>query len=365
VYLKPYPTGWTANAGTGGYRISQFLSGRYLSQPLVTGNPFSSFCNLTSGVATDVEQSTAVKGQLSTVNGTRVLELDSPDGFREYVTDTNDPEVAEVFEPKEGVDGAAAAFTVSVGSPVKVTVPSASQSVAAADFGFTDGLAGQSSLNDVSATMISSAIANLHAAKSLTMTASGVASKQSYSTAMGFKAKQGCMGTVSLKGQGGYKFTVIGSTVYWDPDDQLWASGGSGSSAVISLVHGRYVEAPASDTQLSFLATLCNTPDQIGADSSVPSGVVTTAKLTPPAKALVPDPEQIGKLTTLNGVKVLPITDKSGNSVGVSDTGKLQLVTLKASDSGDSAAYTFKVGAPVTLTAPPASDVLPASELGI
>ena len=75
-----------------------------------------------------------------------------------------------------------------------------------------------------------------------------------------------------------------------------------------------------------------------------------------------------GAFTTLGGVRVLPLKGSSGrNVVYVTDTSKPEIVEVfapKGAPDG-SGKLTFSIGAPVTLTAPPASQVLDGSAIGM
>jgi hypothetical protein len=75
----------------------------------------------------------------------------------------------------------------------------------------------------------------------------------------------------------------------------------------------------------------------------------------------------MGQVSTLDGIRVLPLRDSSGGVVYVSDTGRLEVVKVSQDQAGGGTygTFTFKVGAPVTLAAPPASQVLDASALGL
>jgi len=59
--------------------------------------------------------------------GARVLPIEAPDGGILYVTDTSKPEIAEIVTGKNTGDDVTGKVTFSVGAPVTLTAPSASQ----------------------------------------------------------------------------------------------------------------------------------------------------------------------------------------------------------------------------------------------
>lgn len=206
-----------------------------------------------------------------------------------------------------------------------------------------DPLAGQS------ATEVSiEALANLKAASSLTMAGTLYDSGTKFTLDLGLKPGHGCAGTLGMGSKGSFKLVVIGKTVYFNPDKQFWESaGGANAAAVIALVHGRYIKTSTSDKDIAAVATLCNISTAIGS-------VKVTGSFTK------------GALTTLHGVRVLPLENSSG-VIDVTDTSKPEVVAIigpKGTATGDGA-LTFSVGAQVTLAAPPASQVINGAQLGL
>ena len=109
------------------------------------------------------------------------------------------------------------------------------------------------------------------------------------------------------------------------------------------LADGKYVKDPLSDVNLHGLGS-CAILQQAGA------GAVTK-----------------GQVTTLNGVRVLPLKDSRGDVMYVTDTSKPEVVqddTAPVAGTTDPAGETtFTIGAPVTLTPPPASQVVSGASL--
>jgi hypothetical protein len=196
------------------------------------------------------------------------------------------------------------------------------------------------------------AIADAEAAPSLTIDGTASQSGKTDTIDLGIKRGAGCTGTIGLGGGASMKLIVIGKTVYFLGNNQFWKSEGGSSaadtSAAIALIDGRYLEVPASDKNVSQLADMCNVSSLMTSDSTA-----------------VPDAK--GPVTTLNGTRVVPVKLSDGSTDYVTDTSKPEFVKAAApagSKAGEGNA-TVTIGAPVKLTAPPASQVLNGAELGM
>jgi hypothetical protein len=192
-------------------------------------------------------------------------------------------------------------------------------------------------------------ITDAEASSSLTIKGSLTQSKQSYTVDLAIKPGHGCTGTIGEGSKGSFKLIVIGKTIYLNPDDNFWkANAGADAAAAIALVNGRYLEVSASDASMASVASLCNVSQLFSADGS--SETVTK-----------------GAVTTLGGTRVLPIKSSDGSTGYVTDTSKPELVELSAPKgaSAGTGMITVTTGTPVTLTAPPASQVIDGSKLGI
>ena len=190
---------------------------------------------------------------------------------------------------------------------------------------------------------------NLKAASSLTMAGSVVDSGNTEAVNFRLKPGQGCEGTITESSEGSVKLIVIGTTAYYSPSAQAWkAQGGSRGSAIAALVNGRYIKTSTSDSSVSGLANVCDLDQQVAPQSAA-------GKFTK------------GKLTTLEGTRVLPLLDPSEGDYYVTDTSKPEIVeVINTKDTGDGTGkVTFSVGARVTLAAPPASQVIDGSVLGL
>ena len=190
--------------------------------------------------------------------------------------------------------------------------------------------------------------ANAEAAPTLTMTGTATDSGTSVALTLGFKHGVGCSGTVDYPGKGSIKLIVIGKSVYIKPDAKFWdASAGSKASTIITLLDGRYLEVPASDKNMAGAADACSLSKMLGSGSA--------ASYTK------------GKVTTYGGARVLPLKLSDGSTEYVTDTRQPEFVRAFAPGGsqvgpGDIA---ISVGGPVTVSAPPASQVINESALGI
>jgi hypothetical protein len=205
-------------------------------------------------------------------------------------------------------------------------------------------------LASLTATQVSAkAVADAEVAPSLTFKGSVVQSGQPFTLDLAIKPGHGCAGTIDEGSKGGLKLIVIGKTVYLNPNATFWkANGGADAGAAIALVDGRYLEVSTSDAQMGSLATMCDVKQLFSSDDST----------HPVAREAV---------TTLNGTRVLPIKISDGSIDYVTDTSKPEFVegyAPKGSKAG-AGTMTVSVGAPVTLTAPPASQVIDGSKLGL
>lgn len=195
------------------------------------------------------------------------------------------------------------------------------------------------------------AIADLKAATSLTVAGPITQSGQATTVNLRLKPGKGCWGTVVDGSTGAIKLVVIGSTVYFNPDDKFWkASAGSDASAVTALIDGRYIKTTTSASGMADLASLCDL-----------SHTMVSNGLDGNSKSAVKEP-----VTTLNGVRVLPLK-ASGGTVYVTDASKPQLVEVYSPKGTPDGAGTvdFHIGVPVTLTPPPAAQVIDGSKIGM
>lgn len=190
--------------------------------------------------------------------------------------------------------------------------------------------------------------ANAESAQTLTMTGTATDSGTSLALTLSFKRGVGCAGTVDYPGKGSIKLAVIGKNIYIKPDTKFWnASAGSKASTIIMLLDGRYLEVPASDKSIAGAADACTLSKMLNSGSSV-----SYTKES---------------VTTYGGARVLPLKLSDGSTEYVTDTTQPEFVRAYAPAGsqvgpGD---IVITVGAPVTVAAPPASQVISESALGI
>jgi hypothetical protein len=192
-------------------------------------------------------------------------------------------------------------------------------------------------------------VADAKASSSLTMKGAIVQSGQTITVDLGIKPGQGCTGTIGLGSKGSMKMIVIGKTVYLDPDDAFWkANAGAEANATIALVNGRYLKTSSTDSSDGALGQICD----------VSTIFSTNGK---------PDKVTKGAVTTLNGNRVLQLKNSDGSVAYVTDTSKPELVEIAApkGDKNATGMVTVTADAPVTLTPPPASQVIDGSKLGM
>jgi hypothetical protein len=228
---------------------------------------------------------------------------------------------------------------------VSVAACSSSGSTAITNAGSTsaaDPLSGKSGSQ-----IASQAINDLKSAPSFTIKGTIIQTGSTLGVNLAYKAGEGCQGTVTQAGKGSFYLVVIGSTAWLKPDDAFWRSyAGSNASQVIALLGGRYLKGTTSNSNTAQFATLCNSKSLV-ASMTLPTNVAK------------------GKVTTLNGQQVVPLTDTSkGSTMYVTDTSMPQIVQIVGTKPGNSGKVAFVVGAPVTLTAPPASETVDGSSLG-
>ena len=136
IYLQPDGAWWDTVAGSGGTGISQLIGDRYLKESAAeSGQSVTDTCALNPLPDLGTSTETVVKGQVTTLNGIRVLPLDGTHDDVLYVTDTTKPEIAGIFQPEPDSNGDYVNVTVRVGAPVALAAPSPGQAVDASDFG--------------------------------------------------------------------------------------------------------------------------------------------------------------------------------------------------------------------------------------
>lgn len=197
--------------------------------------------------------------------------------------------------------------------------------------------------------VVSKAVTDLKAASGFTMVGNVNKSGQALGINLGYVRGKGCAGSVSEGDKGSVAIVVIGNTAWMKPSDKfLRSSAGSQAAAAIALLKGRYLKGKTSDAAVASLTTVCD--------------VNQMTKSFGDTGALVK-----GKVTTLAGRQVLPITEKAkGGTMDVTDSATPQIVqiTNTSGQAGSTGQIKFDVGKQVTLTPPPASQTVDGSSLG-
>lgn len=196
--------------------------------------------------------------------------------------------------------------------------------------------------------VIAKATADAAAAPSVRLTGAINQQGQHITMDVGIKRGQGCTGSFGMGSQGSLKLIMIGKTIYMNPDKQFWTvNAGSNAKALIALVNGRYIKVSASDKNMAGLADLCDLNNLLNQN--------TTEAYTK------------GTVTTLDGKRVLVIKSSDGSTGYVTDTSKPEYVEVTAPKGAKSGSgkVIVSVGAPVTLAAPPASEVIDGTALGV
>jgi hypothetical protein len=194
--------------------------------------------------------------------------------------------------------------------------------------------------------VLAKAVEGLMTAPSFTETSAGVESGRYGSASKGMVPGKGCTGTLlqgAFGAQGTLIWITIGETVYFKPDDNAWQSiAGTDAAKIIQVVDGRYVKDPVSDARL---------------------GPAFSCVIYTPGKALVTR----GEVTMLNGIRVLPLKTPGGGVIYVTDTSKPEFVEVDdppvTGTKAPANKTIYTIGAPVTLTPPPASQVIDGSEV--
>jgi len=206
----------------------------------------------------------------------------------------------------------------------------------------TDPLAGLSARQ-----VVDKAVANLRAAPTAGISGTVSDTTGTYHVDLEYKKASGCQGTVSVNGKGSYELIRVGTTAWVKPDDAFWrANAGAQAQQVIAVVGGKYLKGDTSNATVASLAKLCD-----------------LNALTEPL--LQPTNIVKGGVTTLGGQRVLPIKDMTkGGELFVTDTSTPHPVEVSNKSAGATGMVTFRVGNPVTLTPPPANQVIDGAQFG-
>jgi len=136
AWVKPDNAFWRAYAGSKAPQVIALLGGRYLKGSTSNANvaQVTKLCDVSALTSSLSLPTDVVKDKVTTVSGEQVLPLtDKAKGGTLYVTDTSSPQLVELVNTTAG-NGGKISFTI--GHPVTLTAPPASQSVDGSLFGF-------------------------------------------------------------------------------------------------------------------------------------------------------------------------------------------------------------------------------------
>jgi hypothetical protein len=195
--------------------------------------------------------------------------------------------------------------------------------------------------------IVAAAVTNTQAASTLHMTGVGSDSGKGVSFDLTLVRGQGCEGTLSMSKTDTFQIVYLGQTVWMKPGNAFYASLGS-NKAALSLLQGKYIKVPATNSLIRNISTLCTMKGLLGGVAPASGGgyVKTTS--------------------TFGGQPAIKITQPGHPGYAfVSDTAKP--VLLQVSEPGASGGTITFAGynVPATITPPPASQTIDGSELGL
>ena len=188
---------------------------------------------------------------------------------------------------------------------------------------------------------------DLKAVSSVHITGSGTDSGQTFTMNLTLGAR-GCKGTLSIKGEGSFALLKIGKTVWIKPDNRFWkyAGGSSITPAAMRILAGKIIKTSATgSSSLGSLGAICIPSQFASAFGSKLTGLVK------------------GATTTIDGRPALQLKDTGDQgSAYVTISGPPEFLRLAAGSTAklDLTGY----DAPMTLTPPPASEVLDGAKYG-
>jgi hypothetical protein len=220
---------------------------------------------------------------------------------------------------------------------------------AAACGGSPSGQAGGSTAADPLANVpagkiLSRAFANFKSASSVQV--SGTAADSGQTVALDLTLVKGgaCRGTISMSKSGTLALIDTGKQAWIKPDTTFWKSTGAASAAVLSVVSGKYL-ALSGNSGMTEFTSLCTLSGLAG---NVNGTLVKGAR------------------STVDGQPVITLRDPAQKGTAyITDTATPELTRIESTATGNSGELNFTdYGSLVTITAPPASQVLNGSKYG-
>jgi hypothetical protein len=210
---------------------------------------------------------------------------------------------------------------------------------------------------------------NAAQASSVTLTGTVCHSGQTFTVKIGIKKGRGFIVTVAGSKIGTDRLLVIGKNVYLHLDDKVLTR--VGGSTLSTQIHGRYLHV-SSDSLVSSLPSLPSSlPSLAGTLPSLVSSLPSLASALPSLATIQQHFDlssskvtfSKGKVSTLDGVRVLELKDSAGIDVYVTDSSKPEIFAVTAPEDG--VTVRVNVGAPVALDVPLASDVVNGAAFGL
>lgn len=204
--------------------------------------------------------------------------------------------------------------------------------------------------------VVQKSVADLKAASSVRITGKVVNSGQTIALDLTDAAAQGCKGTIGLAAGATSSSSAVSGTadiveadsiVYMKLDESFFKSAGLPASD-FSTVDGKYIKLTSTSALASF-AQLCNPSTLAGAFAKEDTGFVKS------------------RTATVNGQPAIGFTQPKNASTGtvyVSDSATPQILRIAGPANEGTIDFT-DYNAHVTITAPPASEVVDGSQFGL
>jgi len=243
------------------------------------------------------------------------------------------------------VGTAACGSSASPGSSATSASPGTSSATAPA--ATPSGAASAGPLAGLTADQVATkALADTKAAPSVHLTGTGTDSGQSLTLDLTLVHGKGCVGTVSMAKMGSFRLIYDGKTVWALPDAKFYKGAGVTDSGALAILNGKYLKLKSTDSGLGGLATLCSLNGLVGAFGT-PIGLNMAAP------------------TSVRGVPAVKLSDAGDTAyLYVTYAAKPELLQLNAPGSSGGV-FDFSYPATViTITPPPASQVIDGSKYG-
>jgi hypothetical protein len=253
-----------------------------------------------------------------------------------------------------GLAACGAAASSSAGSAVSSSA-GATASSSSGGAGAGNGASSQSAststdpLASLTATQVfNKAIADTSAASSLHLVGSGDNAGHTITFTLDIAEGTGCAGALAEGSMGSFQLILLGKTVYLKPDATFWKSAvGATAGAALSLLEGKYLKGTTSSSGLSSISQLCSLNQLL---SQQP---LTASDLTKDG------------VSTFGGSQVIVLKDSTTNGVAyVTDQAQPLVVRISGTGANGGTVTFSGYNVPVTITAPPASEVVDGSKYG-